>query len=239
MHVGYSPACMTAALGGCGRWRRPSTWWRSSTDEPGVASLDARSGSGCRRARSRCSRRCSSACIWRCRSRRGCWPTGSGRGGRSTLGLLAMGVGRAAVRVQPGARARPIAGRALVGAGDACMFLNVLRVAAHWLPPPPLRARRRADRGAAARSGSSSSTAPLERRAADVGWTPTFAASGVLTAVLAILAVNRLQDRPRRSARRPVAPPRSVARRTLAPRLAGARDPARPVGALRAQRRRS
>ena len=51
-----------------------------------------------------------------------------------TLGLLAMGVGELLFAFSP-TLAPAIAGRALVGAGDACMFLNVLRVAAHWLPP--------------------------------------------------------------------------------------------------------
>ena len=51
-----------------------------------------------------------------------------------TLGLLAMGAGELLFAFSP-TLGPAIAGRALVGAGDACMFLNVLRVAAHWLPP--------------------------------------------------------------------------------------------------------
>jgi MFS family permease len=75
------------------------------------------------------------------------------------------------------------------------MFLNVLRVAALWLPPKrySLAAALTAACGA---FGQLLSTAPLSAALSDVGWTPTFAASGVLTAVLAVLAVNRLQDRP-------------------------------------------
>src|SRR3954449_7921002 len=111
-----------------------------------------------------------------------------------TLGLLAMGAGELLFAVSPSI-APAIFGRALVGAGDACMFLNVLRVAAHWLPPRRygLAAALTAACGA---FGQLLSTAPLSAALSDVGWTPTFAASGVLTAVLAILAVNRLQDRP-------------------------------------------
>jgi MFS family permease len=111
-----------------------------------------------------------------------------------TLGLLAMGVGELLFAFSP-ALGPAIAGRALVGAGDACMFLNVLRVAAFWLPPRryALAAALTAAMGA---FGQLLSTAPLSAALTDIGWTPTFAASGVLTAVLAILAVNRLQDRP-------------------------------------------
>src|SRR3954449_3302267 len=111
-----------------------------------------------------------------------------------TLGLLAMGAGELLFAVSPSI-APAIFGRALVGAGDACMFLNVLRVAALWLPPRryALAAALTAACGA---FGQLLSTAPLSAALSDVGWTPTFAASGVLTAVLAILAVNRLQDRP-------------------------------------------
>jgi MFS family permease len=111
-----------------------------------------------------------------------------------TLGLLAMGVGELLFAFSP-ALGPAIAGRALVGAGDACMFLNVLRVAAHWLPPSryALAAALTAACGA---FGQLLSTAPLSAALSDVGWTPTFAASGALTAVLAVLAVNRLQDRP-------------------------------------------
>src|SRR3954470_3672196 len=111
-----------------------------------------------------------------------------------TLGLMAMGIGELLFAFSP-ALAPAIVGRALVGAGDACMFLNVLRVAALWLPARryALAAALTAAMGA---FGQLLSTAPLSAALSDVGWTPTFAASGALTAVLAILAVNRLQDRP-------------------------------------------
>jgi MFS family permease len=111
-----------------------------------------------------------------------------------TLGLLGMGVGELLFAVSPSI-GPALVGRALVGAGDACMFLNVLRVAALWLPPRryALAAALTAACGA---FGQLLSTAPLSAALSGLGWTPTFAASGVLTAILAILAVNRLQDRP-------------------------------------------
>jgi predicted MFS family arabinose efflux permease len=110
------------------------------------------------------------------------------------LGLTAIGAGELLFAFSP-SFGLAIVGRALVGAGDACMFLNVLRVAAHWLPPHRY-ALATALTGVAGSIGQLMTTAPLSVALGDLGWTPTFAASGLLTAVLAILAVNRLQDRP-------------------------------------------
>src|SRR5215218_4661572 len=110
------------------------------------------------------------------------------------LGLVAMGIGELLFALSPSIELA-IVGRALVGAGDACMFLNVLRVAAHWLPDRhyALAAALTAAFGA---FGQLLSTAPLSAALSGIGWTPTFAASGILTAALALLAVNRVQDRP-------------------------------------------
>ena len=110
------------------------------------------------------------------------------------LGLVILGSGELLFAFSPTLQIA-IAGRALVGIGDACMFLNVLRVAAHWLPPHRY-ALATALTAVCGSLGQLLTTAPLSLALGDLGWTPTFAASGVLTAVLAILAVNRLQDRP-------------------------------------------
>ena len=110
------------------------------------------------------------------------------------IGLTAMGIGELLFALSPSIELA-LVGRGLVGVGDACMFLNVLRVAAHWLPDRhyALAAALTAACGA---FGQLLSTAPLSAALSDIGWTPTFAASGILTAVLAILAVRRVQDRP-------------------------------------------
>jgi MFS family permease len=110
------------------------------------------------------------------------------------LGLAILGTGELLFAFSPTLQ-MAIAGRALVGIGDACMFLNVLRVAAHWLPPHRY-ALATALTAVCGSLGQLLTTAPLSLALGDLGWTPTFAASGILTAVLAILAVNRLQDRP-------------------------------------------
>src|SRR3954453_21633390 len=111
-----------------------------------------------------------------------------------SLRLVILGAGELLFAFSP-ALQMAIAGRALVGIGDACMFLNVLRVAAHWLPPHRY-ALATALTAVCGSLGQLLTTAPLSLALGDLGWTPTFAASGVLTAVLAVLAVNRLQDRP-------------------------------------------
>jgi MFS family permease len=95
------------------------------------------------------------------------------------------------------------------------MFLNVLRVAAQWLP------RRRyalatALTGVCGSVGQLVGTAPLSAALGDLGWTPTFAGSGVLTAVLAVLAVRRLEDRPAGASHAPILPTLKRAWRTPA-----------------------
>jgi MFS family permease len=110
------------------------------------------------------------------------------------IGLMTIGMGELLFALTPSFQLAIFA-RALVGAGDACMFLNVLRVAAHWLPPQRF-ALATALTAVAGSLGQLMTTAPLSAALGDLGWTPTFAVSGVLTAVLAVLAVNRLQDRP-------------------------------------------
>jgi MFS family permease len=133
-----------------------------------------------------------------------------------TLGLLTMGVGELLFAVSPSI-GPAIVGRALVGAGDACMFLNVLRVAAHWLPERhyALAAALTAACGA---FGQLLSTAPLSAALSGLGWTPTFAASGVLTAALAYFAVSRIKDRPSARSQPPILPALRTAWRSPATR---------------------
>ncbi|MBX5470190.1 MAG: MFS transporter [Thermoleophilaceae bacterium] len=117
-------------------------------------------------------------------------------GPRRTLiwGLAAMGGGELVFGLSS-SFPPALAGRALVGVGDACTFLNVLRVAANWLP-----ARRYALAvaltGLLGSGGQLATTAPLHALLTGLGWTPTFAASGVVTAALALLAAARLRDHP-------------------------------------------
>ncbi len=85
-----------------------------------------------------------------------------------------------------------VAGRALVGAGDAMTFVSVLRVVAAWFPPPrvPLLTQLT---GLVGQFGQILSAIPLVALLARRGWTVAFtsvAALGVLAGVLAVLALR-------------------------------------------------
>ena len=110
------------------------------------------------------------------------------------LGLMAMAIGETTFGL---ATSAPLAlgGRALVGAGDAFIFLSVLRIAQNWFP-----ARRYALlaclTGLAGAIGQLGTTIPLGLSLDGIGWTATFVGSGVLTAALALLCLAVLRDRP-------------------------------------------
>lgn len=110
------------------------------------------------------------------------------------LGLIAMAIGETVFGL---ATSAPLAlgGRALVGAGDAFIFLSVLRIAQNWFP-----ARRYALlaclTGMAGAIGQLGTTIPLGLSLDGIGWTATFVGSGILTGALAILCLALLRDRP-------------------------------------------
>ncbi|CAB4901723.1 unannotated protein [freshwater metagenome] len=88
-----------------------------------------------------------------------------------------------------------LAGRALVGVGDALTFLNVLRLAHAWFPQrlQPLLA---ALTGFAGALGQLASTVPLELGLRNLEWTGTFLLLGGVTAVLAVAPLVLVRDRP-------------------------------------------
>ena len=111
-----------------------------------------------------------------------------------TIGLVLMAAGEIAFGL---ATAAPLAlgGRALVGIGDAFMFLSVLRIAQNWFPARryPLLASLTGLAGAIGQIGT---TVPLGAALVGIGWTATFAGSGALTAVLALLCMRGVRDHP-------------------------------------------
>lgn len=111
-----------------------------------------------------------------------------------TFGLLAMGTGATVFSVADSMPAG-LLGRALVGLGDACVFLNVLRVAQNWHPPVRY-AVLTALTGLAGGAGQLLTTYPLERALAWWGWTTTFATAGLVTLGAAVVAWPVLQDAP-------------------------------------------
>ena len=110
------------------------------------------------------------------------------------LGLGLMAAGETTFGL---ATAAPLAlgGRALVGVGDAFMFLSVLRIAQNWFPTRRY-ALLASLTGLAGAVGQIGTTVPLGIALDDAGWTATFVTSGLLTAALALLCLRGVRDRP-------------------------------------------
>ncbi|MEV0963045.1 MULTISPECIES: nitrate/nitrite transporter [unclassified Streptomyces] len=88
-----------------------------------------------------------------------------------------------------------LAARALLGCGDAMTFISVLRLGSRWFPARrgPLVAQVAALFGMA---GNLVSTLVVSRMLEGLGWTATFAGSAVAGAVVLVLLVLFLRDRP-------------------------------------------
>lgn len=92
-----------------------------------------------------------------------------------------------------GGLAVALLGRVLVGVGDACMWVNVLRLARGWF-----RGGRYALvvslTSVAGSLGQLVATTPLALSLASFGWVPTYTAAAVVTAAIGVLAALRLVD---------------------------------------------
>ncbi|MGW0889636.1 MFS transporter [Saccharopolyspora sp. NPDC002578] len=111
-----------------------------------------------------------------------------------TGGVVALAVGSAVFAVS-GSILGGVAGRVLIGIGDAFMFTNVLRVAAQWFPAERY-GRVAALTGLVGGLGQVLSTVPLTSALHGLGWTSTFLGAAVLTALLAVVAGGVIRDRP-------------------------------------------
>lgn len=146
-----------------------------------------------------------------------------------SAGLVVMAAGGVlfGLATAPGAA---LVARALVGLGDACIFLNVLRLAQNWFP-----ARRyalmAAMTGLAGGVGQLVSAAPLRLALSGIGWEPTFVGAGLFTAALGVIAWLVVRDGP--GGRHPNAPARPVA--AFVPATPSAPGP-RAAGATSRQR---
>ncbi|MGD9695464.1 MAG: nitrate/nitrite transporter [Thermoleophilia bacterium] len=108
-----------------------------------------------------------------------------------------------------------LAGRGLVGVGDAFIFLSVLRLAQSWFPPSRY-AVMACLTGLAGALGQIGTTVPLGAALDGLGWTSTFVATGVVTGVLAAACLWLVRDRPGAAADpRPAAAPAHGIVRTL------------------------
>ena len=86
-------------------------------------------------------------------------------------------------------------GRGLVGAGDAFIFLNVLRIVAHWFPRERF-AQMTAATATLGATGQIIGTLPLSRALQGMGWEGTFWLSAGATLAFGGLALAFLRDRP-------------------------------------------
>jgi predicted MFS family arabinose efflux permease len=114
-----------------------------------------------------------------------------------------------------------LAGRAIVGFGDAMTFVNVLRLAHSWFPERR-QALVAALTAAAGGIGQLCTTIPLQLALTGLGWTVTFGAATALTVVLAGGVWLIVRDRP-------VGAP-APARHTHAPIVQTLREAARRTG---------
>src|SRR3954454_196842 len=118
-------------------------------------------------------------------------------------GMIAIAVGEAVFALS-GTLAAGLAGRALIGLGDAFIFVNVLRVAHTW-SPPSRAALLTALTSLLGALGQLLTTVPAHLALDGLGWTATFAGAAALTAVLALAALGVVPDTP--AARPPDAAP--------------------------------
>ncbi|WP_084469346.1 MFS transporter [Nocardiopsis trehalosi] len=114
---------------------------------------------------------------------------------RSLLaGLAAMAAGVVLFALAPNIEAA-VAGRVLIGLGDAVTFLNVIRLGALWFPRSRY-ALVSSLTGVAGGIGQVASVAPLSAALHGVGWTWAFLGAGGLTLLMMALVLLVVRDRP-------------------------------------------
>ncbi|WP_246134838.1 MFS transporter [Prauserella rugosa] len=88
-----------------------------------------------------------------------------------------------------------MAGRALIGAGDACMFVSVLRITRNWFPGHRY-AFVAALTGMIGGLGQLVATSPLAALLHSQGWTGAFLSASVITVVVLVAVVVALRESP-------------------------------------------
>src|SRR4051794_40127046 len=116
-------------------------------------------------------------------------------------GMGAIAVGEAVFALS-GTRGAGLAGRALIGLGDAFIFINVLRVAHTWFEPARA-ALLTALTSLLGALGQLLTTVPAHLALDGFGWTATFAGAAALTALLAAGALGVVRDAPGAAGARP------------------------------------
>ncbi|CAL9501780.1 hypothetical protein SUDANB121_03468 [Nocardiopsis dassonvillei] len=110
------------------------------------------------------------------------------------IGMIAMAAGSCLFALAPGIGVA-VAGRFLIGLGDALVFLNVLRLAALWFPRSRY-ALVSGLTGVVGGTGQVASAAPLAWALGGVGWVAAFLATTGLTLAVALLVLLVVRDRP-------------------------------------------
>src|SRR4051794_1565450 len=151
-------------------------------------------------------------------------------------GMTAIAAGEA-IFALTGTFGAGLAGRALIGLGDAFVFVNVLRVAHTWFEPSRA-ALLTALTSLLGGLGQLLTTVPAHLALDGLGWTTTFAGAAAITAVLAAGALRVVRDAPAAAARdrrRRCSRPARAGRRTgdAARRVERAPDAHGLLGALR------
>jgi MFS family permease len=113
-------------------------------------------------------------------------------------GMAAIAAGEAIFALS-GTLPAGLAGRALIGLGDAFVFVNVLRVAHTWFAPSRA-ALLTALTSLLGALGQLLTTVPAHLALDGLGWTATFAGAAAITAVLAAGALGVVRDAPGSSA---------------------------------------
>lgn len=124
----------------------------------------------------------------------GLWSDRIGPRRALAFGLVVMAAGEALFALSS-SLPLSLLGRAAVGAGDAFIFLNVLRVAAHWFPRERF-AQMTAASAAVGTLGQLVSTLPLSLGLEHLGWETTFAITAGVTALAAVIVFVVLRERP-------------------------------------------
>ncbi len=115
-----------------------------------------------------------------------------------TGGMLALAAGSAVFGLSA-SLVGGIAGRMLIGFGDAFMFTNVLRLAAHWFPVERF-GRVASLTGLIGGLGQIVATVPLTVALHGLGWVSTFVGAAALTVAFTLLAWQMIRDRPQGAA---------------------------------------
>ncbi|WP_255351864.1 MFS transporter [Nocardiopsis sp. NRRL B-16309] len=110
------------------------------------------------------------------------------------IGMAAMTLGAGMFALAPVVELA-VAGRFLIGLGDALVFLNVIRLAALWFPRSRY-ALISGLTGVVGGTGQVASAAPLAWALGGFGWEAAFLATAGVTALMALLVLLVVRDRP-------------------------------------------